>query len=547
MILNRIVLLCITFCLGITQHPGEHHWEWTTARPIVQHEPFVVVWNVPTARCQERFGITLPLGDFGIVENNGNVFLGQNMTIFYKNQFGLYPYISPEGEWHYGGIPQNVHLNAHLEKASKEITELLHHNFHGLAVIDWEEWRPLWRRNWGPKNVYRQASERRVWERFPTLSTNEQSYLAEAEFEQAAKVLMERTLNMGKELRPQSFWGFYRFPDCFNDNWEKEDNYTGHCNPAEVQRNNQLMWLWKASSALYPSIYLPPKLPSSHHQRYVHYRLREAFRVAQFGVKQPLPVIAYSRVSYRHSPRYLTESDLVYTIGESAGLGAAGVVLWGDISYSHSPLPPEQPREEEFGSSDAQRGGRRANVSSPSPPTHQISLLFCADTMVKDATSSDRELVELSSHELAEINLHAVESISDLHSASKASGGNSPSQPNTPQTPHGAAFKRFTLPHEGSSSSSPSPEALHASSTFTCCPCFSPTCGPTSFLALLGVLVVASLALATLAVYLSVLQSESLRGLAQILESQERTIQQMRILSSQLWHQLNASGSGAQT
>lgn len=43
--------------------------------------------------------------------------------------------------------------------------------------------------------------------------------------------------------------------------------------------------------------------------------------------------------------------------------------------------------------------------------------------MVKDATSSNRELVELSGQELAEINLHAVESISDLHSASKASGG----------------------------------------------------------------------------------------------------------------------------
>lgn len=307
MIPKSIIWVCITFCLGVTEHSGEHHWEWTSANPIVQQEPLVVVWNMPSTRCQERFGITLPLGDYGIVENKGNVFLGQNMTIFYKNQFGLYPYISPEGEWYNGGIPQNVHLNAHLEKASKEIIELLHQNFQGLAVIDWEEWRPLWRRNWGPKKVYRQASERWVWERFPGLSTKERSYLAEAEFEQAAKVLMERTLNMGKELRPQGFWGFYRFPDCFNDNWDKDSNYTGHCNPAEVERNNQLMWLWKASSALYPSIYLPPKLPSSLYQRYVHHRLREAFRVAQFGVKQPLPVIAYSRVSYRHSPRYLTE------------------------------------------------------------------------------------------------------------------------------------------------------------------------------------------------------------------------------------------------
>ncbi|XP_053147128.1 hyaluronidase-3 [Hemicordylus capensis] len=337
MILDRVIWIYITFCLGATQHPRGHHWESTTAGPIFQNKPFIVVWNLPTTKCQERFGIPLPLGDYGIVENLGNVFRGQNITIFYKNKFGLYPYISPEGEWYNGGIPQKVHLKGHLEKASKEISELLHHGFRGLAVVDWEEWRPLWRRNWGPKNVYREASKQWVRVRFPDLPKKEQSYLAEAEFEKAAQVLMETTLGMGEKLSPQGFWGFYRFPDCFNDNWEKEEMYTGQCNPKEVQWNDQLMWLWKVSSALYPSIYLPPKLPSAQHQHYVHYRLGEAFRVARFGLKQPLPVIAYSRVSYRRSSRYLTETDLVNTIGESAALGAAGVVLWGDTSYSHSP------------------------------------------------------------------------------------------------------------------------------------------------------------------------------------------------------------------
>ncbi|XP_062977157.1 hyaluronidase-3 [Elgaria multicarinata webbii] len=337
MILDRAIWVCIAFCFGATQHLRDPSREQTTASTILQHEPFVVVWNMPTARCQERFGIPLPLGVYGIVENKGNAFRGQNMTIFYKNKFGLYPYISPEGEWHNGGIPQKVHLKEHLEKASKEITELLNRDFHGLAVIDWEEWRLFWRRNWGPKKVYRKASEQWVQERFPDLSPKQQTSLATVEFEQAARTLVERTLQLGTELRPQGSWGFYRFPDCFNDNWKKGENYTGRCNPTEVQWNDRLMWLWKISSALYPSIYLPPKLPTSYHQHYVHHRLREAFRVAQFGLKQPLPVIAYSRVSYRHSSRYLTEDDLVYTIGESAALGAAGVVLWGDLSYAQSP------------------------------------------------------------------------------------------------------------------------------------------------------------------------------------------------------------------
>ncbi|NWX05351.1 HYAL3 protein, partial [Caloenas nicobarica] len=112
--------------------------------------------------------------------------------------------------------------------------------------------------------------------------------------------------------------------------------YTGQCQPAEVQRNNQLGWLWAASAALYPSIYLPLALPPTLRHRYVHHRLREALRVAAFGAQGPLPVVAYSRLSFRRSRRFLEPADLVHTIGESAALGAAGLVLWGDMSYSRS-------------------------------------------------------------------------------------------------------------------------------------------------------------------------------------------------------------------
>ncbi|XP_015672862.1 hyaluronidase-3 [Protobothrops mucrosquamatus] len=336
MILERTIWICITFCTASVRPLAGNSWKQAAASPIIQHKPFVVVWNLPTTRCQEHFGIRLPLDIYGIVENKGNVFHGQNMTIFYKNKFGLYPYISPQGDWHNGGIPQKVNLKRHLEKATKEITELLNNDFQGLAVVDWEEWRPLWRRNWMPKMVYKEASKQWVRKRFPGLSPEEQTYLAKAEFEKAARLLMETTLALGKKLRPHGFWGFYRFPDCFNDKWGKEVNYTGHCNPKEVQWNDQLMWLWKISSALYPSIYLPLKVPALYRQHYVHHRLREASRVAQFGKEHPLPVLPYSRVSYKHSSRYLTEADLINTIGESAALGSAGVVLWGDLSYSSS-------------------------------------------------------------------------------------------------------------------------------------------------------------------------------------------------------------------
>ncbi|XP_074860947.1 hyaluronidase-3 isoform X2 [Carettochelys insculpta] len=310
--------------------------EIVSASPLLPHRPFAVVWNMPTARCHQRFGVLLPLQDYGIVENQDNAFQGQNMTIFYKNKFGLYPYISRQGERRNGGIPQRVLLQKHLERAKAELTQLLLPDFHGLAVVDWEEWRPLWGRNWGPKVAYKAASEQWVRKRFPEMPAKQRAYLAEVEFEGAAQELMERTLALAKALRPWGLWGFYRFPDCFNNNWAKTGNYTGKCRAVEVLRNNQLLWLWEASTALYPSIYLPPKLPPAERQRYVYHRLREAFRVAWFGLERPLPVIPYSRVSYQRSTRYLSEADLVHTIGESAALGATGLVLWGDNSYSRS-------------------------------------------------------------------------------------------------------------------------------------------------------------------------------------------------------------------
>ncbi|XP_068014064.1 hyaluronidase-3 isoform X2 [Melanerpes formicivorus] len=304
--------------------------------PLVGDQPFAVVWNIPTGRCQRRFGVRLPLGDYGIVENQDGHFTGQNITIFYKNKFGLYPYLSRQGVPYHGGIPQRVRLGAHLTRVAADIRRLLRPAFHGLAVVDWEEWRPLWAQNWGAKRIYRAASEQWVRDWHGLLPARQRLRLARWQFEQAAQVLMEETLLLGRTLRPGGLWGFYRFPDCLNGNWVKEANYTGQCQPAEVERNNQLGWLWAASAALYPSIYLPPMLPPALRRRYVHHRLREALRVAAFGTGGLLPVVAYSRLSFRRSPRFLELADLVHTIGESAALGAAGLVLWGDMSYSRS-------------------------------------------------------------------------------------------------------------------------------------------------------------------------------------------------------------------
>ncbi|XP_075820815.1 hyaluronidase-3 isoform X2 [Microtus pennsylvanicus] len=69
---------------------------------------------------------------------------------------------------------------------------------------------------------------------------------------------------------------------------------------------------------------------------FVRHRLEEAFRVALAGHTHPLPVLAYARLTHRSSRRFLSLDDLVRTIGVSAALGATGVVLWGDLSFSNS-------------------------------------------------------------------------------------------------------------------------------------------------------------------------------------------------------------------
>lgn len=319
------LVLGVTLCLGYGQPQL-----WAPERP------FSVLWNVPSAHCKTRFDVHLPLEALGITANHGQRFHGQNITIFYKNQLGLYPYFGPRGTAHNGGIPQAVPLDRHLAQAACQIHWSMGPGFPGLAVLDWEEWCPLWAGNWGRRRAYQAASWAWAQRVFPLLGPQEQLHKARTGFEQAARALMEDTLRLGQALWPLGLWGFYRFPACGNGWHSSASNYTGHCHKATLVRNTHLHWLWAASSALFPSIYLPPGLPRVHRQTFVRYRLQEAFRVALAGHQHPLPVLAYVRLTHRRSGRFLSQDDLVQTVGVSAALGAAGVVLWGDLSFSSS-------------------------------------------------------------------------------------------------------------------------------------------------------------------------------------------------------------------
>lgn len=146
----------------------------------------------------------------------------QNMSIFYRDHLGLYPFISRDGTEVNGGLPQNADLGAHLALAEGQIARRLRSDFTGLAVVDWEDWRPMWARNFGAKAVYRRRSKRRVRRErleLAAAAAGKEEVVAEArrEFEEGARQLMGETLRLGVTSRPGGLWGFYGLPACYNE------------------------------------------------------------------------------------------------------------------------------------------------------------------------------------------------------------------------------------------------------------------------------------------------------------------------------------------
>ncbi|XP_037540897.1 hyaluronidase-3 [Nematolebias whitei] len=310
---------------------------------FLQNQPFTVVWNMPTANCQKQHNIKLDLEECDIVENWKQRFQGQRMTIFYRDRLGKYPYLSPDGREVNGGLPQLGDLSAHLSLTVTQMSVLLRPDFSGAAVIDWEEWQPLWESNVGSQMEYRRQSKLLVRQERPDLLEKDVVLSARQEFEGSAWRFMEETIRLAVRHRPKGFWGFYGFPSCFNKHKRKTDQtYTGRCHKGTRQLNDRLSWLWTQSTALYPSIYLPQRLAGSADAALmVRHRLLEAMRVASTwrhgnNTIHTTPVLPYARLAFTHSLNFLNQTDLEHTLGESASLGAAGVVLWGEMKFAKS-------------------------------------------------------------------------------------------------------------------------------------------------------------------------------------------------------------------
>ncbi|XP_026068683.1 hyaluronidase-2-like [Carassius auratus] len=309
-----------------------------TRWPLYPQKPVVLVWNAPTEDCSLRHKVHFQLDQFQIVASPNKGFAKQNLTIFYKEHLGLYPHFH-EGVAVNGGLPQIASLTHHRETMPEGIAKYIHdQSARGLAVIDWEEWHPIWKRNLDAKDIYKNQSQRLVAQKNPGWTSTQIYKVAQQEFEMSCRKFMLETLRLAKSLRPNQLWGFYLFPDCYNHDYRNSlENYTGRCPDAEVARNDQLKWLWTESTALFPSVYMSSVLRStSSGRQFVRSRVKEGMRLASVGEGLARPVFVYSRPTYANELELLTEMDLVSTIGESVALGAAGVILFGDAAYAGS-------------------------------------------------------------------------------------------------------------------------------------------------------------------------------------------------------------------
>ncbi|XP_041966696.1 hyaluronidase PH-20-like [Alosa sapidissima] len=321
-----VILSLLAACCPATSLPQ-------TAAPIVDGKPFMVIWNGPLKHCTQQ-EVPLDMTAFQAVTTPALV-ADQFLSLFYSNHMGIYPYTDYKtGTEFNGGIPQKANLGASLAKSRAEVSEYIPELSPGLGVIDWEAWRPIFERNWGSKMIYQKLSVAYAQQQDPSLTSEQAELEAREQFQSAARNFMEGTLKVAVSDRPEYLWGFYLFPNCYNYGTD-EPGYTGKCPEVAQQRNNELLWLWEASTALFPSAYLSTSLKGNYNAAlFVRNVVQEAMRVSALPEgPYTAPVYLYSRPLFRDQNKiYLTEIDLVRSIGESAALGAAGTVMWGASS-----------------------------------------------------------------------------------------------------------------------------------------------------------------------------------------------------------------------
>ena len=130
--------------------------------------------------------------------------------------------------------------------------------------------------------------------------------VAKLEWTQGAKLFIESTLKLAKQLRSKALWGYYYYPFC------KVTGSSPKCEPDQPKQNDEIMWLFNESTIIYPSIYLKPDI-MPYTESSVEGRLAEAFRIREKSSDPKGPVMSYTRFNYTYTEFYLSLVRVYFT------------------------------------------------------------------------------------------------------------------------------------------------------------------------------------------------------------------------------------------
>jgi hyaluronoglucosaminidase len=161
------------------------------------------------------------------------------------------PRINDDGTLVNGGVPQAGNLTAHLEKFAADAAALLPLGplTEGACLLDWEFWRAEWATT---GDAYRNASIARAAAQMPGAPPAAVLAAARAEYEAGARAFYEGSLRAFAAWYPLCAAGLYAYPA--ND-WSN-GGYNGPAGDAMRAQNDALDWLWAASGAIFPVVYL---------------------------------------------------------------------------------------------------------------------------------------------------------------------------------------------------------------------------------------------------------------------------------------------------
>eukprot|EP01052_Picozoa_sp_SAG31_P030991 SAG31_NODE_3235_length_4512_cov_2.549513_3_plen_483_part_00 len=335
--------------------------------------------------------VNVNLSSFGIAVNgNGNGSIsaehGSALTMWshnphHRDGLGLYPYYSLSGTCKFpdpstcndanavhGGVPQLgiLNLSAHIAKLKSDINNpkgcatcgdySLPADFDGLGVLDWESWSFTWShmrlQGWTAKtDVRMNKSIELVLADHPHLSTAAAEVEAGKRWDAAVKIFIEATLVTLHELRPNGKFGVFGYPDCGPQSEYSAPGLPLACSSAfQAINDNELSWLWKASSSLFPGYYIsapPGQYPRANvtyasNRRGIDATVAEAVRVARSAPAGRRPqIFLYGRASYysvggfagaawaQNQSGLLEQTDLGSMVARPAAQGINGVVLLG--------------------------------------------------------------------------------------------------------------------------------------------------------------------------------------------------------------------------